>query len=138
MQVLETSTHGAFAVAIYTLLVRALILNGLGNLIPDDPTTGSIGGISRGTANSGARLRTSSRHVWMRVTSRKRSTTSSWTCTLKGESPTVMICGRNIYRLYRQAAKDRVMFALNETKTGQKMSRSRLQGLLAQRRATHL
>ena len=120
MQVLETSITERFSGYLYGV-GAGLDPNGLGNLIPDDPTTGSLGGISRtlqpqwrtsayqfnGTLDA-SNIEEAFDDIFMDLT-------------LKGESPTVIICGRNIYRLYRQAAKDRVFFALNETKTGQRM-----------------
>lgn len=98
--------------------------NGLANLIPDDPTTGSIGGISLATESQ-----------W-------RSSSYNFAGTLNPENieeafddiveldlnrksdgqaspkPTVCFVGRNIYRMHKAAARDKQQIALKDTGTG--------------------
>jgi hypothetical protein len=98
--------------------------NGLGNLIPDDPTTGSVGGISLATESQ-----------W-------RSSAYNFAATLTPENieeafddileidlnrksdgqaspkPTVIFAGRNIYRMHKAAARDKQQIALGATGTG--------------------
>jgi hypothetical protein len=101
--------------------------NGLGNLIPADPTTGSVGGISL-----------ASEPQW-------RSSSYNFNGTLTPENieeafddiieldlnrssdgqaspqPTVIFAGRNIYRMHKAAARDKAVINLNETGTGKKL-----------------
>lgn len=120
MQVLEESITERFSTWLYGT-GSGLDPNGLGNLIPDDPTTGSIGGISRSTQPQ-----------WQTAAYQFSGGLDSSNIeeafddimldlTLKGEKPDVIICGRSIYRIWRQAVRDRVMITLNDTKMGGKM-----------------
>jgi hypothetical protein len=101
--------------------------NGLGNLIPADPTTGSVGGISL-----------ASEPQW-------RSSSYNFAGTLSPENieeafddiieldlnrstdgqtspkPTVIFAGRNIYRMHKAAARDKTVIQLGETGTGKKL-----------------
>jgi hypothetical protein len=120
MQVLEESITERFSTYLYGV-GSGLEPNGLGNLIPDDPTTGSLGGISRSAQNQ---WRTSAYQFSGTLDASNIEEAFDdimMDLTLKGEKPSIIICGRNIMRLYRQAARDRTMFALSETKNGQKM-----------------
>lgn len=120
MQVLETSITERFSTYLYAT-GTGLDPNGLGNLIPDDPTTGSIGGISRTTQNQ---WRTSAYQFSGGLDASNVEEAFDdilMDLTLKGEKPDVIICGRNIMRIYRQACRDRTMIALSETKMGSKM-----------------
>ena len=42
--------------------------------------------------------------------------------TMKGEKPDLILCGRNMMRLYRAAVRDKVIFALTDTKNGARMA----------------
>lgn len=120
MQVLEESITERFSTWLYAT-GSGLDPNGLGNLIPDDPTTGSIGGISRATQNQ---WRTSAYQFSGNLDASNIEEAFDdilLDLTLKGEKPDVIITGRNIYRLYRQACRDRTMITLSETKMGSKM-----------------
>lgn len=101
--------------------------NGLGNLIPADPTTGSVGGINLATESQ-----------W-------RSSSYNFAGTLSPENieeafddileldlnrssdgqrsprPTVIFAGRNIYRMHKAAARDKQSIRLSETGTGRKL-----------------
>lgn len=120
MQVLEESITEKFSSYLYGV-GAGTDPNGLGNLIPDDPTTGSIGGISRATNNQ---WRTSAYQFSGGLDSSNIEEAFDdilLDLTLKGEKPNLILVGRNIYRLYRQAARDRVMFTLAETSSGKRM-----------------
>jgi hypothetical protein len=94
---------------------------GLAALIPDDPTTGVLGGIDRAQESQ-----------W-RTSSYDFSGTLDHTnieeafddvimdLTLKGDSPDVILCGRNVYRAYRAAIRDKVMIPLSDSNSGKKM-----------------
>lgn len=100
--------------------------NGLGNLIPADPTTGSVGGINLATEPQ-----------W-------RSSSYDFAGTLTPENieeafddiieldlnrqddgntgkPTVIFAGRNIYRMHKAAARDKQIISLESTGTGKKL-----------------
>lgn len=101
--------------------------NGLGNLIPADPTTGSVGGISLATEGQ-----------W-------RSSSYDFASTLTPENieeafddiieldlnrqddgqaspkPTVIFAGRNIVRMHKAAARDKTQIQLKDTGTGKKL-----------------
>jgi hypothetical protein len=41
--------------------------------------------------------------------------------TLKGDRPSIILTGRNIYRMYRQAVRDKMTIPLSEGKAGKRM-----------------
>jgi hypothetical protein len=104
--------------------------NGLGNLIPADPTTGSVGGISLATESQ---WRTSSYDFDGTLTPENieeafddileldlnRSDTSSDDAATS--KPSVIFAGRNIYRMHKAAARDKQTIALDATGTGKKL-----------------
>jgi hypothetical protein len=101
--------------------------NGLGNLIPADPTTGSVGGISLA---SEPQWRSSSYNFAGTLTPENieeafddiieldlnRSTDGQ-----SSPQPTVIFAGRNIYRMHKAAARDKTVIQLGETGTGKKL-----------------
>jgi hypothetical protein len=94
---------------------------GLASLIPDDPTTGTLGGINRATESQ---WRTSSYAFSGGLNS--SNIEEAWDdvlmdLTLKGEKPDVILCGRNVYRTYRAAVRDKSIVNLDGTGNGQKM-----------------
>jgi hypothetical protein len=103
--------------------------NGLGNLLPADPTTGSIGGISLATESQ---WRPSSYDFNGTLTPENieeafddiieldlnRGMDSSGGAKQK---PTVIFAGRNIYRMHKAAARDKQSIQLSETGTGKKL-----------------
>lgn len=81
--------------------------NGLAACIPDDPTTGTFGGISRATQTqwrtgayqfSGGIDATNIEEAFDDVL---------MDLTLNGEKPSVIFVGRNLMRIYRQAVRDK-------------------------------
>lgn len=103
--------------------------NGLGNLIPADPTTGSVGGISLA---SEAQWRSSSYDFAgtltpenieeafddiLEIDLNRGTSTSAET----KQKPTVIFAGRNIYRMHKAAARDKTSIMLSETGFGKKL-----------------
>lgn len=101
--------------------------NGLGNLIPADPTSGSVGGISLATESQ---WRTSSYDFNGTLTPENieeafddiieidlnRSADGQ-----QSPRPTVIFAGRNIYRMHKAAARDKQQISLDSTGTGKKL-----------------
>jgi hypothetical protein len=101
--------------------------NGLGNLIPADPTTGSVGGISLA---SEPQWRSSSYNFAGTLTPENIEEAFDDIIELDlnrssdGQSspkPTVIFAGRNIYRMHKAAARDKTTIQLGETGTGKKL-----------------
>lgn len=120
LDVLEESIKEKFSEYLYSAGGGADPL-GLSTLIPDDPTTGTLGGINRALETQ-----------W-RTSSYAFSGTLDATnieeafddilldLTLKGEKPDVILCGRNIFRLYRAAVRDKIVLNLSDTSNGKRM-----------------
>jgi hypothetical protein len=120
MNVLEESIKDKFSQYLYAVGGGTDPL-GLGSLIPTDPTTGTLGGISRVTQPqwrtsayvfAGGMDSTNIEEVFDDVL---------MDLTLKGDRPTVILTGRNIYRTYRQAVRDKFLITLGEGKAGKRM-----------------
>lgn len=94
---------------------------GIASLIPDDPTAGTLGGISRVTE---PQWRTSSYAFagTLDATNIEEAFDDVLLdLTLKGEKPDLILCGRSIYRLYRAAVRDKVVLNLSDTSNGKRM-----------------
>ena len=120
MDVLEESIKEKFAEYLYGL-GTGTDPNGLQLLIPDDPTTGTLAGLSRVTETQ---WRTSSYDF--NGTIDATNIEEAWDdvimdLTLKDERPKVILVGRNLYRLYRAAVRDKVVINLSESNSGQQM-----------------
>ena len=120
MNVLEESIKDKFSQYLYAV-GGGMDPLGLGTLIPTNPTTGTLGGINRATQPqwrtsayvfAGGMDSTNIEEVFDDV---------MMDLTLKGEKPTVILVGRNIYRMYRQAVRDKFTIPLNEGKAGKRM-----------------
>lgn len=101
--------------------------NGLGNLIPADPTTGSVGGISLA---SEPQWRSSSYNFAGTLTPENIEEAFDDIIELDlnrssdgqaSPKPTVIFAGRNIYRMHKAAARDKTSIQLGETGTGKKL-----------------
>lgn len=101
--------------------------NGLANLIPADPTSGTVGGISLATESQ---WRTSSYDFAGGLTPENIEEAFDDILELDlnrssdgqdGSKPTVIFAGRNIYRMHKAAARDKQHIALGETGTGKKL-----------------
>jgi hypothetical protein len=121
MNVLEESIKEKFSSYLYGAGAGADPY-GLAALVPDDPTSGSIGGISRAAETQ---WRTSAYDFGAGgITSANIEEAFDdviMDLTLKGEKPDIILCGRNIYRTYRAAVRDKVVINLGETNNGKKM-----------------
>jgi hypothetical protein len=115
MEVLEQSIQEKFAVYMYGN-GPGLDPYGLDLMVPDIPTTGTVGSIDR-AANT----------YWRTSAYDFASTLNSTNIeeafddvlldlTLKKEKPDVIIAGRDIYRTYRQAVRDKLVINLSEIK----------------------
>ena len=101
--------------------------NGLGNLVPADPTTGSVGGISLATESQ---WRTSAYNFAGTLTPENIEEAFDDIIELDlnrssdgqaSPKPTVIFAGRNIYRMHKAAARDKTVIQLGETGTGKKL-----------------
>jgi hypothetical protein len=95
--------------------------NGLANLIPDDPTTGTLGGISR--VNE-PQWRTSAYQFNGNLDATNIEEAFDdvlMDLKLKNDKPDIMITGRNIMRTYRQAVRDKLVINMADTKSGKAM-----------------
>lgn len=120
MEVLEESIKEKFSTYLYAT-GSGTDPFGLGNCIPDDPTTGTLGGISRVTETQ---WRTSSYDFDATLDSTNIEEAFDdilLDLTVKGEKPDLILCGRNIIRHYRQAVRDKAVINLNTSKSGSKM-----------------
>ena len=113
MDVLEESIKEKFSDYLYAS-GAGTDPNGLANLIPDDPTTGTLGGVSRVTETQwrnssydfdGALDETNIEEAWDDLGLDLKQ---------KDDKPDVILLGRNLYRSYRQAVRDKVVINLGE------------------------
>jgi len=123
---LDESISRQFA-AYHTAIGAGTDPNGLGNLIPADPTVGSIGGISLATE---PQWRTSSYDFATTLTAENIEEAFDDIIELdlnrssdgqRSPKPTVIFAGRNIYRLHKAAARDKQQILLEATGTGKKL-----------------
>ncbi len=120
MDVLEESIKEKFSTYLYAS-GSGTDPQGLSLLIPDDPTTGTVGNINR--ANE-SQWRTSSYDFNGNLDSTNIEEAFDdilMDLTLKGDRPDVILCGRNLYRHYRTAVRDKVVINLSESNAGKKM-----------------
>lgn len=101
--------------------------NGLANLIPADPTTGSIGGINLATESQ---WRPSSYNFAGTLTPENieeafdditQLDLNRGTDGQKSPTPNCIFAGRNIYRMHKAAARDKQQIRLSETGTGKRL-----------------
>jgi hypothetical protein len=120
MNVLEESIKDKFSQYLYAV-GGGLDPLGLGTLIPTNPLTGTLGGINRATQ---PQWRTSAYVFAGGVDSTNIEEVFDdilMDLTLKGDKPTVILTGRNIYRAYRQAVRDKFTIPLSEGTAGKRM-----------------
>lgn len=120
MEVLEESVKERFSSYLYSAGGGADPL-GLPTLIPDNPTTGTVGAISQATE---AQWRTSAYNFagTLDATNIEEAFDDVLLdLKLKGEKPDVILCGRNLYRIYRQACRDKTVINISETSNGKRM-----------------
>ena len=120
MDVLEESIKEKFSTYLYAS-GSGTDPQGLSLLIPDDPTTGTVGNINR--ANE-TQWRTSAYDFNGNLDSTNIEEAFDdilMDMTLKGDKPDVILCGRNLYRHYRTAVRDKVVINMSESNAGKKM-----------------
>jgi hypothetical protein len=120
MEVLEESIKERFSSYLYSAGGGADPL-GLPTLIPDNPTTGTVGAISQATE---AQWRTSAYNFAGTIDATNIEEAFDdvlLDLKLKGEKPDVILCGRNLYRIYRQACRDKTVINISETSNGKRM-----------------
>jgi hypothetical protein len=120
MNVLEESIKDKFSQYLYAV-GGGLDPLGLGTLIPTNPLVGTLGGINRATQ---PQWRTSAYVFAGGVDSTNIEEVFDdilMDLTLKGDKPTVILTGRNIYRAYRQAVRDKFTIPLSEGTAGKRM-----------------
>lgn len=113
MDVLEESIKEKFASYLYGS-GAGTDPNGLTNLVPDDPTTGTLAGVSRVTESQ---WRTSSYDFSDSLD--ETNIEEAWDDILldlkqKEDRPDIIIAGRNILRSYRTAVRDKIIINLSE------------------------
>lgn len=117
LEVLEESIKEKFSSYLYGAGAGTDPL-GLEALIPTDPTTGTVGGLSR--ANE-PQLRTSSYDYGSGgITSANIEEVFDDTLmdlTVKGDKPDLILAGRDIYRTYRAAVRDKLTVELKSIKS---------------------
>lgn len=118
MEVLEESIKEKFSGYLYAA-GAGKDPYGLAAMIPDDPTTGTIGGLNRATE---VQWRTSSYNFGTGgITSANIEEAFDdvlMDLTLKGEKPDIILAGRDIYRTYRAAIRDKLVIPLSDLKQG--------------------
>lgn len=121
MQALEESIKEKFQTYLYGA-GTGKDPNGLALCIPDDPTTGTLGGINR--ANE-PQWRTMAKDYSGSLTS--ANIEEEFDDILldmkqgKNEKPDLILCGRNIYKMYRKAVRDKISILADGTYAGKKM-----------------
>lgn len=94
--------------------------NGLALLIPDDPTTGTVGGISR--ANTYWRTSSYDFDGSLNATNIEQAFDDIMLdLTVKGSKPDIGILGRNLYRMYKQAVRDKFVILKDGNGTDKKV-----------------
>lgn len=120
MMVLEESIKEKFSEYLYST-GAGTDPYGLAALIPDDPTSGSLGGLSRATQSQwrtssydfdGALDETNIEEAFDDILRDLK---------LKSDKPDLILVGRNIDRLYRTAVRDKVTINIADTGNGKKM-----------------
>ena len=121
MQALEESIKEKFQTYLYGA-GTGKDPNGLALCIPDDPTTGTLGGINRATESQ---WRTMSKNYSGSLT--YQNIEEEFDDILldmkqgKNEKPDLILCGRNIYKMYRKAVRSKISILADGTYAGKKM-----------------
>jgi hypothetical protein len=104
--------------------------NGLGNLIPADPTSGSVGGISLATESqwrsssydfAGTLTPENIEEAFDDIIELDLNRTDTSSDESGGSKPSVIFAGRNIYRMHKAAVRDKQTIALDASGTGKKL-----------------
>lgn len=120
MEVLERSIREKFSTFLYGA-GAGNDPNGLAALIPDDPTTGTLGGISR-AAETQWRTSAYDFNGNLNETNIEEAFDDIlMDLTMDASRPDIILCGRNIYRFYRAAVRDKVTINIGEANNGRGM-----------------
>lgn len=104
--------------------------NGLGNLLPADPTTGTVGGLSFATEPQwrpsaydfdGSLTPENIEEAFDDVLELDLNRTDTSSEGSAQSKPSVIFAGRNIYRMHKAAARDKTMITLDSTGFGKKL-----------------
>ena len=120
LMVLEESIKEKFSDYMYAVGGGADPL-GLGSLIPTNPTTGTLGGINRATQTQ---WRTSSYAFAGAIDSSNIEEVLDdvlLDLSIKQDKPSVIVAGRNMLRMYRQATRDKFQITLSSGAAGKRM-----------------
>lgn len=121
IKALEESISRMFA-TYHTSIGTGTDPNGLGNLVPADPTTGTVGGISLAAEGQ---WRTSAYNFAGGLNTENIEEAFDDIIELDlnrdGEKPSAIFAGRNIYRMHKGAARDKQQIALSATGTGKSL-----------------
>lgn len=120
VNVLEESIREKFSEYLYGAGAGSDPL-GLGAILPTDPTTGTIGGLSRATE---PQWRPSSYDFAGGLTSATIEEAYDdvlLDLTMKTEKPDIILSGRNHIRLYRAAVRDKAVINMDGSSNGKKM-----------------
>ena len=121
MQVLEESIKEKFQTYLYGA-GTGKDPNGLALLVPDNPETGVVGGIDRAEQKQ-----------WRTMAKAYNGSLSTENIEEefddilldmkqgKNEKPDLILCGRNIYKMYRKAVRDKISILADGTYAGKKM-----------------
>lgn len=120
MQVLEESIKEKFSEYLYGA-GAGTDPYGLSAVIPDDPTTGTLGGINRATESQWRTSAYDFAGALDETVIEEAFDDILMDLTMKGDKPDIILCGRNIYRAYRAAVRDKVTIPLTETGNGKRM-----------------
>lgn len=120
MEVLEESIKEKFSEYLYGA-GAGTDPYGLSALIPDDPTTGTLGGLNRATQ---PQWRTSSydyNGTLDETNIEEGFDDIMMDLKLKSDKPDLILAGRNIIRLYRAAIRDKIVLNISDSGNGKKM-----------------
>lgn len=128
IQALDEAISRKFA-NYYTSTATGNDPNGLPNLLPADPTTGTIGGISLASESQwrpssydfNGTLDTENIEEAFDDILELDLTRGKTTADKANEKPSVIFAGRNIYRMHKGAARDKQQISLGESGTGKKL-----------------
>jgi len=129
MNVLEQSIKDKFSEYLYAVGGGSDPL-GLGSLIPTNPNVGVLGGINRATQ---PQWRTSAYNFAGALDNTNIEEAFDdvlMDLTMKSDKPSIILAGRNIYRSYRQAVRDKLVIQLSEGKAGKRMFDLGFEGVL--------
>ena len=95
--------------------------NGLSNLLPADPSTGTIGGINLATESQWRPSSYDFAGTLNQDNIEEAFDDILLDLTLRNDSPNVIFVGRNLYRYHRAAARQRTQISLGESGFGRKL-----------------